>query len=71
MRRKYHINIYFCTKYKKYFKYSSSPTFRPQPEDIVRQLSHFSLHHTLIVFKDESYPLPVKKTPEHFVKEMN
>lgn len=37
--RKYHVDIYFCTKYRKYFEYSSNPSFRPRPEDIVRQLS--------------------------------
>ncbi|KAK3934351.1 hypothetical protein QBC46DRAFT_400062 [Diplogelasinospora grovesii] len=26
IRRKYHADVYFCTKYKKYFKYSSSQT---------------------------------------------
>ncbi|KAI2472108.1 hypothetical protein F4781DRAFT_29867 [Annulohypoxylon bovei var. microspora] len=39
IRRKYHVDVYFCTKYRKYFEYSSSPSFRPRPENIVGQLS--------------------------------
>ena len=41
IRRKYHADIYFCTKYKKYFEYSSSLFFRFRLEDIIGRILHF------------------------------